>query len=374
MKVQHNRREAGQSLILVALGLLALLSMLVLAIDFGLAYSERRRMQNAADAGALAGAWLLANGGTDAEIAAAVREYTVNQNGALTYEARYLPGNQAVGGGSVPSTASGIQVTARTTFPTIFAGVLGINSISAVGVAGGGFSPLDIMLVMDRSGSMDDDSCSRKPYPGPPSCPFPINQANCTSPSCGGTWFLPPQPITDAKEAAKAFVDMNNPNLTRIGLASYADNYTLNQQLTSNFAAVRSSIDGLVADGCTNAPGGIATARNELTGPRGRADALRFIVFLTDGLPNQGILPGDSCSGCPDYCLAAKNATRREATNAANNRIVIYAIGLGEKADMALMQDIANITGGEAFYAPTSADLLDIYQAIFERIRLRLIQ
>ena len=363
-RVKHS--ESGQSLILVAISILALLSMLVLAIDFGLAYSERRRMQNAADAGALAGAWVLAEGGGDDEIYAAIYEYTVNQNQALSFEAYYLPGNEAVGGGPVPTTATGIKVIARTTFPTIFAGVVGFNTISAAGTAGGGFSSLDIMLVLDRSGSMDDDSCSL-------SCG--TSSSSCIA--CGGVWTLPPQPITDAKNAAKAFVDMNNPNLTHMGLVSYSDGATLNQQLTSNFASVKGAIDSLIASGCTNAPAGIATAKNELIGPRKRPDAIRFIVFLTDGLPNKGLTPAESCPSCPSYpggCPAAMSATRTQADIAAQNGIVIYAISLGDKADMGLMQDIADRTGGEAFFAPTAGDLLAIYQTIFDRIRLRLIQ
>ncbi|MCC7352522.1 MAG: VWA domain-containing protein [Anaerolineae bacterium] len=361
---RSERNESGQSLILVALSTLALLSILALAIDFGLAYTERRRMQNAADAAALAGAWVLADGGIDDDVYDAVYEYAINQNRALSFEAYYLPGNEVVGGGPVPANATGIKVIARTTFPTIFAGVVGFNTISAAGTAGGGFSPLDIMLVFDRSGSMDDDSCS---------IPCGASESSCIA--CGGVWTLPPQPITDAKDAAKAFVDMNNPNLTHMGLASYADNATLNQQLTSNFPAVKSALDVLTANGCTNAPGGIATGKNELISPRGRANALRIIVFLTDGLPNKVPNEGiDCCSSPTGTCAAAQSSTRNQADIAAQNNIVIYAIGLGDNADMGLMQDIADITNGEAFYAPTAGDLLAIYQTIFDRIRLRLIQ
>ena len=50
------RKENGQTLVHVALMMVVLLGFLALAIDVGLLYFERRRMQNAADAGALAGA------------------------------------------------------------------------------------------------------------------------------------------------------------------------------------------------------------------------------------------------------------------------------------------------------------------------------
>jgi hypothetical protein len=51
------KREHGQTLILVAASMLVLLLFAALAVDVGFWYGQRRHMQNAADAGALAGAW-----------------------------------------------------------------------------------------------------------------------------------------------------------------------------------------------------------------------------------------------------------------------------------------------------------------------------
>jgi Flp pilus assembly protein TadG len=50
------RRQAGQAIVLVAAAVLVLTAILALAIDGGGIYLERRQLQNAADAGALAGA------------------------------------------------------------------------------------------------------------------------------------------------------------------------------------------------------------------------------------------------------------------------------------------------------------------------------
>jgi len=345
-------------LITVAISLTVLFAMLALVIDIGLAYAERRRMQNAADAGALAGGQVLINGGTDAEIAATIQQY-VTENGAQSFQAFYVPSGQQVGTGYKPPDATGIQVIAETTFPTIFAGLVGLDTITVRASAEGGYAPLDIMLVIDRSGSMDDDShcsvgywwwCNWNPW----YCWW-----------CGGTWLI--QPLTDAKIAANYFVDLNNPELSHIGLVSYSHYATKDRVLTDNFAAVKASINALSANGCTNAADAIKKARQELTGPRNRPHAARIIVFLTDGLPNY-----PQCSDCRDHCPPAKEATRVQAAIAADYNIVIYAIGLGSKADMALMQDIADLTGGEAFYAPSSSDLQAIYEEIFEQVRLRL--
>jgi hypothetical protein len=359
---QLDRRQEGQGLVLLVLSAVVIVGMLALGIDGGSLYLQRRRTQIAADAGALAGASALVNGGSDEEILAAVRRYAVARNDADDFRAFYIPSGHEVGAGYTPSDARGIRVAAEAAAPTFFAGMPGFGSGNTSAVAGGGFPPLDIMLVLDRSGSMDDDSCS-------------LQSARCTidrksrCEACGGVWLVPPQPLTDAKEAAKAFVAMNNANLTRLGLASYAASASLDQPLTNQFHQVDAAIDGLVADGCTNAADGIRTAHRELTGARSREDALRIMVFLTDGLPNY-----PQCSDCRDYCPAAKQAARDRAMGAGGDGIVIYTIGLGSKADGALMQDIADLAGGQYYYAPTSDDLLGVYEAVFDEIRLRLIE
>jgi uncharacterized membrane protein len=55
VKIRQNS-ESGQFLVMLAVMLLALLAMLALVLDGGTLYLRRREAQNAADAGALAGA------------------------------------------------------------------------------------------------------------------------------------------------------------------------------------------------------------------------------------------------------------------------------------------------------------------------------
>ena len=69
---QHHQN--GQVLVLMAFGLVALIAILALVIDGGAIYLNRRRMQNAADAGVMAGTRIAALNGTDPEaVAAAIR-------------------------------------------------------------------------------------------------------------------------------------------------------------------------------------------------------------------------------------------------------------------------------------------------------------
>ncbi|HNS51332.1 MAG TPA: Tad domain-containing protein [Anaerolineae bacterium] len=62
MKSVRCERAEGQAVVQVAIAMVFLLAILALAIDVGHLYAERRRMQNAADAGALAGARALCFG------------------------------------------------------------------------------------------------------------------------------------------------------------------------------------------------------------------------------------------------------------------------------------------------------------------------
>jgi len=72
--------QRGQVLVIAALSLVVLLLFVALATDVGYWYGERRHMQNAADAGALAGAWQLCFGSRDAAVSSAI-DYAV-RNGA----------------------------------------------------------------------------------------------------------------------------------------------------------------------------------------------------------------------------------------------------------------------------------------------------
>lgn len=78
--VRPDRRERGQVLVLVAICLMLLILFVGLAVDVGYWYGQRRHMQNAADAGALAGAWEICFG-SRANVTSAAVSYAVS-NGA----------------------------------------------------------------------------------------------------------------------------------------------------------------------------------------------------------------------------------------------------------------------------------------------------
>jgi hypothetical protein len=81
MSMLAGRRRNGQTLVQVAMLMMVFFAFMAIAIDVGHILTERRRMQNAADAGALAGAWEICYGDpARAELTA--QEYAVDRNHA----------------------------------------------------------------------------------------------------------------------------------------------------------------------------------------------------------------------------------------------------------------------------------------------------
>ncbi len=140
-------RRKGQTLIMFTLMITVLFGFVALVIDLGFAYSERRLVQNAADAGSLAGARALAgkiiatsDGGyaftlTHQDVVNVVTKY-VDDNKSLVpkaavYEApkiEYLDGSQnplAVSNNMVPTSTQMVRVTRKLSFSTLFAPVIG---------------------------------------------------------------------------------------------------------------------------------------------------------------------------------------------------------------------------------------------------------
>lgn len=119
MRTYFSKQEAGQVLIQVAVMIVVLLGFVSLAIDVGNVYSERRRMQNAADAGALAGARELCLLSPEDVAIAKAKEY-MTKNGVAAGD--IAAGDVTVTGGNV------VDTTAKKTANTFFAGLVGFPS------------------------------------------------------------------------------------------------------------------------------------------------------------------------------------------------------------------------------------------------------
>ena len=194
--------------------------------------------------------------------------------------------------------------------------------------------PVDVALVMDRSGSM---------------------------------MFLgtnPPQPLTDVKSAARYFTDQLKGN-TLYSLVSFANEATspIDATLDAGLEIIKRAINNIsiatTSVQNTNIGAGILVAREELNSTRHRKGADKALVLLTDGVPN---LP--TKAGVGNY---PENYALESAGLAKQDGISIYTIGLGKDVNRNLLRMLSTTTA-ETYFAPSVEELNSIYNQIAIKI------
>jgi Ca-activated chloride channel family protein len=185
-----------------------------------------------------------------------------------------------------------------------------------------GQSPLSAVLVIDHSGSMEDA-----------------------------------EKLAGAKEAARAFVAQMRPG-DRTALVAFSDAPLLLQPFTDDQGALRKAIGPLRPDGSTALYDGVAMALRQLEFAPGR----RSIILLTDGRDRISLA---------DPRPASSTTLDQAITTAVSAGVPILSVGLGEPGndgrdgiDQAVLQRIANETGGTYVPAPTASTLTDIYREL----------
>lgn len=118
-------REEGQAIIQVTLSLLVLIAFVALAVEAGNTYSQRRQMQNAADAGALAGARELCLGSSVDTARAAARAYMINNGVAAG----------AIGAGDITITGNVVDTTARVNVGTTIGQIVNLAAVNVAATA-----------------------------------------------------------------------------------------------------------------------------------------------------------------------------------------------------------------------------------------------
>lgn len=123
------RPAPGQILVMFAIFLVAMIGMLGLAVDLGFAFAERRTMQNAADAGALAGARVVARSlpslplSAQADVEAVVNANAMNLGAVTSISCNYVNdsgGDLGTCESIVPLGATGVRVVVTENHPTFF--------------------------------------------------------------------------------------------------------------------------------------------------------------------------------------------------------------------------------------------------------------
>jgi hypothetical protein len=122
MKRFFSDMEDGQALIQVSIAMIVLLGFAALAIDVSFGYSQRRDMQNAADAGALAGAYHMCFVSSDEnEVRDVAETYATDHNRADSAD--------------VDIAGAIITVTTHIAEPTFFANIFGSSELNVTAQA-----------------------------------------------------------------------------------------------------------------------------------------------------------------------------------------------------------------------------------------------
>jgi Flp pilus assembly protein TadG len=283
--VKGRRDQRGQSLVLVVISMTVLLGMAALVLDLGLGWYAKRQLQASVDAAALAGAQELPS---NANAVARAHEFIVKNptRGVSDLQDTTTTKCLATAPGCSPVNALTVKATAKA--DTAFARIFGINSMTVGAKATAcqpcGAKPLDIVIVLDRTGSMNE----------------------------GGT----PNKLANAKSGIMTFLSFLDAGTAKVGLAvlppatsianrcvtgadanydSATSKYTV-VPLSTDFkvnGAINPSSNLVQTLNCQN-PGGVThyslaiqAAQSELA-TNGRPGVQKVIVFLTDGAANTG--------------------------------------------------------------------------------------
>jgi Putative Flp pilus-assembly TadE/G-like/von Willebrand factor type A domain len=325
-------RERGQALVMVVLFMFVLLGMAAMVIDVGYAYYAHRSLQASADAAALAGAQELPNPSRAEAIA---YEYSGENGGKnardnvrdVTVEVRTKCLTQIPGCDPV----NAVTVTERAQIDTLFAGVLGIEkfnlSVKSTACSPCGVKPLDMMLVLDRTGSMCQDH-------------WGANDPNCTDLKnaidgmktflsffdSGSQWVglaaLPPATARSRRCNTPDTGNYDSRNSPYVLVPMSKDYGTPATGLNGNSDLVR-TINCQRGGGRTAYADALEHAQAELD-RNGRPTVKDLIVFLSDGAANYG--PTYYSSSSP-YRRRPCNQGVASAANIKARGTIIYSIG-----------------------------------------------
>ncbi|MCR9227293.1 MAG: VWA domain-containing protein [Flavobacteriaceae bacterium] len=179
---------------------------------------------------------------------------------------------------------------------------------------------------------------------------------------------LKPNRLIALKEVAADFIE-GRPN-DRIGLVSYAAESYTKTPITSDKAIVLNSLEeityGVLEDG-TAIGMGLATSVNRLKESKAIS---KVIILLTDGVNNSGFIEPRTAAdlavefGIKTYTIGI--GTNGNALSPISyNRDGSYRYGMRQvEIDEALLEEIAEVTGGKYFRATDNESLEEIYDEI----------
>ncbi len=375
-KQPRNRR--GVTVVLFVCMLVFLIGMVAFATEVGRMFLLRSEVQNAVDSGALAAALELRKNATALDVAAAAAHEYVQLNragsaveipeNAIDIEVGQWDSDTEVFTATNVSP-NAVRVFARQTEPFFFAKIFGMTTFNAPAsaVASGSGGPLDIMMVLDLSGSMNAEGRIQALQNAAPSF-VEVIEAYGGDDQIGVMGYgmeledFNPGEHGSGTPYSSATSSLYPAGDTNVGIleAALTNDFT---NLANNVLTPSNLTAGRYPPGYTPTGAALRDGAHYLDNtPAAREGATKVIVLMSDGFAN---LP--SGNG-PGY-------SRDMAEYAAGLDIEVYTISLGNGADLDLMQDIADIGGGEHFDATgagedeLTAALTDAFRRIATAIK-----
>ena len=159
--------------------------------------------------------------------------------------------------------------------------------------------------------------------------------------------------VEPVKVAARGFIEQVRPE-DSLALMTFADRASFAHDLTTRRDWSLEAVDKYVASGGTALYDAVYDALSRLKGIDGR----RMVVVMTDGRDenNPGTAPGS-------VHTFAQVLDRLKETDA-----VIFSVGLGPKMDRAVLQQLADVSGGEAYFPQDVSVLGADFNRVLEAI------
>jgi Flp pilus assembly protein TadG len=227
------KKQKGQILVLLGLLFIGLIAIIGLAIDLGMVFVAYSRLNRGVDAAALAATGEIKRNVTLAQMQASARQLlklnevnvpaaniTIEQcsNATIANDPELCPANPT----DLPRKL--VRVTVRQDVQLYFLSVIGIPKVSIQSKAISEAATVDVMLVLDRSGSMTGDAPNKSVWQDPKKCTEADQYGND---SYTPAWDKHPgpdgvpgecHPFEEVKAAAKLFADQLDFDHDRMGI------------------------------------------------------------------------------------------------------------------------------------------------------------